>query len=88
VRTGVNVEKHNYVSESLVHPISYAIEFGSSIYAYDISGHALWSKPKPPHTRLAGYSATSVTIEYSPPGGRKQAIVYDSRGNTIRTFYP
>jgi hypothetical protein len=66
-----------YVSEPPRKAISYAVEFGSSIYAYDLNGRALWSKPKPPYTHLAGYSATSVTVEYNPPGGRKRAVVYD-----------
>jgi hypothetical protein len=67
-------------------PISYAVELGSSIYVYDITGRTLWAKPKLPHTRLAGYSSTSVTFEYSPPGGRRQATIYDSRERPIRTF--
>jgi hypothetical protein len=67
-------------------PISYAVELGSSIYVYDITGRTLWAKPKLPHTRLAGYSPTSVTFEYSPPGGRRQATIYDSRGRPIRTL--
>jgi hypothetical protein len=54
--------------------ISYAVELSAWIYVCDVNGRFLWAKPKLPHTRLAGYSPTSVTIEYRPPGGGKRLL--------------